>query len=132
MAKNANADESVVFLCEEEEEIKTIMKCSCGNSLSVRGGGHAYNNLSVLGKWIINPKNIRLKSGAKFEVNSNKGLLKFVPSLKTGELYKALHDVDPLINIIAPASPTVGITGFMMGGGHGVIFIKKYLFKKKS
>lgn len=72
----------------------------------------------MLGEYIIFLKDFVTHSGVeKLSVVNGKTIIN--PTMRNSEIYKATYDIDPTINTVGGSCPTVGISGYVLGGGHG-------------
>ena len=54
-------------------------------------------------------------------IELNSKILIVSANLRGGNIYKKLYEISPKFNIVAGTCPTVGITGYTLGGGHGIM-----------
>ena len=55
----------------------------------------------------------------KLELNGKKVTLS--ANIRNGNLYKRLHDISKKFNVVGGSCPTVQISGYALGGGHGIM-----------
>lgn len=89
------------------------------NNINIRGGGHDYNNSSLLGNTIYLTLNFSLNNN-NFIMNKKDETIECVANANFGQLYDFLINNG---NYIIPGGtcPNVGISGFTLGGGQSIL-----------
>lgn len=112
------------------EDNKNILPCSdindiidtvnIYNNINVRGGGHDYNNSSLLGNTIHLTLDFTLNNNNNFIINKKDETIECVSNANFGQLYDFLINNG---NYIIPGGtcPNVGISGFTLGGGQSIL-----------
>ena len=110
------------------QEIKMIINKAYtnNNKITSRSGGHCYNNTSIQGNYILKfTKNTLYNKSIYLEINNNFRKLYVDNTIRLGEIYLYLHNYNKINNtsIFIPGGTcsTVGIGGFLLGGGHGLL-----------
>jgi len=107
-------------------EIQSLVKKCRRNkkTITTRGGGHCYNNTSIQGDYVLSIRNIYTN---EIHIdNSNNSLKLLVDStIRLGEIYNYVNNYNKENNtkllISGGTCATVGIGGFILGGGHGLL-----------
>lgn len=95
-------------------------------TISSRSGGHCYNNSSIQGNYILKfTKNILNTQSIYLDINNNIKRFYVDNSIRLGDIYLYIHNYNKINNrslfIPGGTCSTVGIGGFLLGGGHGLL-----------
>ena len=107
-------------------EIQSLVKkCKLNNkTITTRGGGHCYNNTSIQGDYVLSLKNLYKN---EIYIDDSKKSLKLIvdSTIRLGEIYNYVNNYNKKNNrkllISGGTCATVGIGGFILGGGHGLL-----------
>ncbi|KAI3971706.1 hypothetical protein MKW92_005277 [Papaver armeniacum] len=108
----------------EESHVQTAVICSrkLGIQIKVRSGGHDFEGLSYVSDIpfiIVDLSNLR-----EVNVDAENKLAWVQSGATTGELYYKIAEKSNILGFPAATCTTVGIGGYISGGGYGAMFRK--------
>jgi FAD/FMN-containing dehydrogenase len=116
-----NSAPLAVALPTSAAQVAAIMRCASASRIKVvpRSGGHSYIGASVL----RNAISIDLKRLHSIRVSSNGTRVTVGAGVRLGPLYYKLSQATggrrTIVGPLGPGAPSVGIAGFLLGGGIG-------------
>ena len=103
-------------VCNTEHAVAAMVEWVAGNNLNfaVRCGGHCYEGFSQSGDVVIDLRGLN-----SISVDRTAGLVTVGSGVSLFEIYQALAAEG--LALQAGSCPTVGISGHILGGGHGLL-----------
>jgi hypothetical protein len=115
---------TAIAYCSDQNQVVEVMKCARSANFVVapRAGGHDYelNSLGTSDGSIV----IDVSKMKSINVNKSQKTATFGPGVRLGNLYHELNRVDPTLVFPGGSCPSVGVSGYILGGGHGLLVRK--------
>lgn len=103
----------VVAMCEQDVAVALQYASNAALPFSVLGGGHSALGFGVVDGGVV----ISMRAMNATFIDVQKNVLHTETGVTFGELYAKLQQIDPRLLLVGGGCPSVGVAGFMAGGG---------------